>query len=46
MLRTITIGSYMSVQGYYVRTLEDGRIVVRVGDETYTGRPVTTAKAA
>ena len=46
MLRTITIGSYMSVQGYFVRTLPDGRVVVRVGDQTYAGRPVTVKKAA
>lgn len=40
MLRTITVGSCVSVQGYVVRTLADGRIVVRVGDQMYAGRPV------
>ncbi|WP_375229395.1 hypothetical protein [Roseobacter sp. S98] len=40
MLRTITIGSAVSVQGIFVRDLPDGRIVVKVDDDTYTGKPV------
>jgi hypothetical protein len=40
MLRTIQIGSCMSVQGIFVGELADGRIVVRVDDRLYTGRPV------
>ena len=43
MLRTITIGSNISVQGTYVRALPDGRIVVKVNKTTYTGTPVTKA---
>jgi hypothetical protein len=43
MLRTITIGSSVSVQGTYVRALPDGRIVIRVDETTYTGLPVTRA---
>lgn len=43
MLRTITLGSTISVQGIYVRDLPDGRIVVKVSDSTYTGVPVTKA---
>ena len=43
MLRTILVGSCMSVQGLVIRTLADGRIVVRVGKETFTGRPVSSA---
>lgn len=43
MLRTITIGSALSVQGVYVATLPDGRITVRVGDRLYTGTPVHQA---
>ncbi len=45
MVRTITVGSYVSVQGLYVRELTDGRIVVRVGHQEFVGRPVS-AKAA
>jgi hypothetical protein len=43
MLRTITLGSTISVQGTYVRALPDGRIVVKVDNATYTGVPVTQA---
>lgn len=42
MLRTITIGSCVSVQGLLVRKLDDGKIVIRVGDRMYQGRPVTS----
>ena len=44
MLRTITIGTTVSVQGTFVATLPNGRIQVRVGDKVYSGMPV--AKAA
>lgn len=40
MLKTIMIGRYLSVQGKFVRTTSSGLVVVRVGDTTYTGRPV------
>jgi hypothetical protein len=40
MLRTIILGSCVSVQGIYIKTLADGRILVRVGSREYTGRPV------
>jgi len=40
MLRTITVGSCMSVQGNFVTQLEDGQIVVAVGNVLYRGRPV------
>lgn len=43
MLRTIIIGSCMSVQGILERTLPDGRITVRVGSRLFTGRPVLKA---
>ncbi len=45
MLRTIVISSCVSVQGTFVRSLGNGRIVVRVGNKTYAGTPVD-AKAA
>ena len=40
MLRTITIGSYISVQGVFLRALNDGRIAVGVGNRTFVGKPV------
>jgi len=46
MVRTITVGNYVSIQGLFVRSLADGRIVVRVGREEYIGRPVSSAPLA
>lgn len=43
MMRTITLGSAVSIQGTYVRALPDGRIVVRVDDTSYAGIPVIKA---
>lgn len=43
MLRTIILGSAISVQGIFVRALPDGRIVVKVDKETFAGIPVTKA---
>jgi len=43
MLRTITMGSCVSVQGTYVRALPDGKIAVKVGQKVYEGRPVKAA---
>jgi hypothetical protein len=40
MLRTITIGSSLQVQGIAVGTASDGKLMVKVGDKVYTGRPV------
>lgn len=39
MLKTILIGSAVFVQGVFVRDNGDGRIVVRVGGQEFTGRP-------
>ncbi|MGV6810924.1 MAG: hypothetical protein ACWA47_01645 [Brevirhabdus sp.] len=44
MVKTITLGSCVSVQGTFIRALANGKIVVRVGDKTFAGFPV--AKAA
>ncbi len=46
MIRTILVGSCVSVQGVFVRELEDGRIVIRVGDRFYQGKPVVEPVAA
>ena len=40
MLRTITLGSCVSVQGIFVKTMADGRIAVKVDDTVYSGTPV------
>lgn len=41
MIRTIIVGSCISVQGLLEREAADGTIVVRVGQQTYRGKPVT-----
>ena len=40
MLRTITLGSCVSVQGIFVKDMPDGRIAVKVDDTVYAGTPV------
>ncbi|WP_277874169.1 hypothetical protein [Salipiger pallidus] len=40
MLRTIVLGSCVSVQGILEQKLPDGRIAVRVGTQVFTGTPV------
>ncbi|MFT4960177.1 MAG: hypothetical protein ACI92Z_001256 [Paracoccaceae bacterium] len=41
MLRTISMGTCVFVQGLFVRNLPDGKIVVKVGDLMYQGLPVS-----
>ncbi len=43
MLRTITLGSCVSVQGSFVRKLDNGNILVRVGERLFEGRPIASA---
>ncbi len=43
MIRTILIGSCVWVQGLFVRQLEDGYIVVRVGERNFVGKAVSNA---
>ncbi len=43
MIRTITMGTYVSVQGVYLRSLPGGKIAVRVGKKIYEGMPVQSA---
>jgi len=45
MLRTIVLGTCVSVQGTYVRTLSDGRVQVRVGSREFVGLPVLAQAA-
>jgi len=40
MLRTIQIGSGVSVQGILIKALENGKLLIRVGDKTVEGFPV------
>ncbi len=44
MLRTVMIGSCVSIQGTFVKALEDGIICIRVGEQLFNGRPVSAAK--
>jgi hypothetical protein len=47
MLRTITIGSCVSVQGLFVAHMPDGKIMIKVDDKTFVGTPVQkTSQAA
>ena len=41
MLKTIALGSSISVQGIFVRKLPDGRIVVKDNNTSYSGKPVS-----
>jgi hypothetical protein len=41
MLRTIKLGSCVSVQGIFVRTLANGKVLVRVGQRLYEGTPIS-----
>jgi hypothetical protein len=44
MLRTIAIGSCVSVQGLLVRQLSDGKIMINVDGKTLVGQPVSAVK--
>jgi len=45
MLRTIVVGSSVSIQGTFEAQLDNGKIVVRVDDRLFTGRPVVKKSA-
>jgi len=40
MLKTIAIGSCVLIQGVFVRKLDNGKVVVRVGTTNFAGTPV------
>ena len=40
MLHTITVGNHIQVQGLFVRSLENGKVIVAVGERQYQGQPV------
>ncbi len=46
MLRTITVGSCVSIQGLLVGQLADGKIMVKVDEKTFVGYPVTPVRSA
>ena len=46
MLRTIQIGSSITVQGVFVGHTADGKVIVRVDEKTYAGTPVPVMRAA
>jgi hypothetical protein len=41
VIRTIELGTCVSVQGVFVRTLNDGRIVIRTDSREFAGYPVS-----
>jgi hypothetical protein len=41
VLTTIALGTCVLIQGIFVKRLANGFVMVRVGDVTYSGRPVT-----
>ncbi len=44
MLRTITVGSCVSIQGLLLGQMADGKIMVKVDERTFVGYPVTKTK--
>lgn len=44
MLRTITLGSCVSVQGLLVGHMSDGKIMVKVDEKTFVGFPVVSTR--
>lgn len=45
MLRTISIGSCVSIQGLLVGEAAGGMIKIKVDDKTYVGRPIESKPA-
>jgi hypothetical protein len=45
MLRTISVGSCVSIQGLMVGQLADGKIMVKVDEKTFVGYPVNKVRA-
>jgi hypothetical protein len=41
MMRSISLGKYISIQGLFVRDTSAGKIVVRVGEKTFEGKPIS-----
>lgn len=45
MMRAIKIGKYITLQGRFVAKASADRIVIRVGEKTFTGRPISKRAA-
>ena len=41
MIKTIAIGKYITAQGVFVKTLPNGHIVIKAGQKTLSGLPVS-----
>lgn len=39
---TIALGTCVSIQGTFVKKLANGFVMVRVGEQIYSGRPVSS----
>ena len=46
MLRTISLGSCIFVQGPVVAQLADGKVVIKVDDRSFVGFPVKSVRGA
>ncbi|MDB5659049.1 MAG: hypothetical protein JWS10_1664 [Cypionkella sp.] len=46
MLRTISVGSCVSIQGLLVGQMADGKIMVKVDEKTFVGFPVARIKSS
>lgn len=46
MLTTVIIGTCVSIQGNFVKRLSCGRVMVRVGEQMFAGRPVSSVQTA
>ncbi|MDQ2065132.1 hypothetical protein Q9295_02000 [Xinfangfangia sp. CPCC 101601] len=46
MLRTILIGSCVSVQGLVVGETDDGKLMVQVDAKTFIGTPITSRRSS
>ena len=44
MLRTISVGSCVSIQGLLVGQMADGKIMVKVDEKTFVGYPVAAVR--
>jgi hypothetical protein len=44
MLRTINIGTCVSIQGLLVAQRTDGKLVIQVDNKTYVGNPVPSLR--
>lgn len=46
MLRTISVGSCVSIQGLMIGQMADGKIMVKVDEKTFVGYPVAHVRNA